>query len=74
MSLHEESTAAALGKVAPPAVVTALDFLGVPLEKWVLLATLIYTFMLIGERLVRWGLGRRDRRRERRAAAARSGR
>lgn len=42
-----EGVAVAAGKTAPPVVVSALSVYGVPLNQWVLIATLIYTVLMI---------------------------
>ncbi len=54
--VHTDTILTAAVKATPPAVVVALDWLvGIPLQKWVFAATLIYTclqtFFLISDRL-----------------------
>jgi hypothetical protein len=58
MPLQEQSQtiASASAKAAPPVAVTTADlFLGMPLDKWVAVATLVYvvlqTFFLLKDRL-----------------------
>lgn len=57
MSQHQQTgeTAAAAGaKLALPASVTSLTLGGVHLQDWVLLLTLLYTLLMIAEKLWKW--------------------
>jgi len=42
-----EGAAMAVGKTAPPVAVSALTLYGVQLSQWVLMATLLYTVLMI---------------------------
>lgn len=45
---------AAATKAAPPVTVAASAIAGLPLERWVLIATLIYTILMIAHVTWRW--------------------
>jgi len=56
-SMHEHyDTGTALmtaAKVSPPVAVSTLSFFGIPLENWVIVATLVYTVLLIIGQLIK---------------------
>lgn len=47
-----ESTAVLVAKAAPPVSVSIANFAGIPVSDMVLWATLIYTVLLIGHKLI----------------------
>lgn len=51
---HGESAAAVAAKLAAPVSVTGVTLAGVHLQDWVLIGTLIYTVLMIGEKLWKW--------------------
>ncbi len=47
--VHTDTVLTATAKASPPAAVIVLDwFVGIPMQKWVLAATLVYTCLQIG--------------------------
>ncbi len=53
---HGESAAAIAGKLTPSIGVAGVTLAGVNLQDWVLILTIIYTVLMIGEKLYKWWL------------------
>jgi len=53
-SQHTAETAFAVGKSSPPIAVTAAMLAGIPLEKWVAIATLAYIALQAAYLLWKW--------------------
>ncbi len=51
---HGESAAAIAGKLSPSIGVAGVTLAGVHLQDWVLILTIIYTVLMIGEKLWKW--------------------
>jgi hypothetical protein len=51
---HGESAAAIAGKLSPSIGVAGVTLAGVELQDWVLILTIIYTTLLIAEKLWKW--------------------
>lgn len=51
---HGESVAAAAAKLTPSIGVAGVTLAGVHLQDWVLILTIIYTVLMIAEKLYKW--------------------
>jgi hypothetical protein len=51
---HHESAAVIAGKLSPSIGVAGVTLAGVQLQEWVLILTIIYTLLMIGEKLWKW--------------------
>jgi len=51
---HGESATVVAAKLAAPVGVTSVTLAGIHLQDWVLLLTLVYTVLMIGEKLWKW--------------------
>lgn len=49
-----ETVGAAVAKLSIPASVTSVSLAGIHLQDWVLLLTIVYTVLMIGEKLWKW--------------------
>lgn len=49
-------------KAVPPVLVSATSFVGVPLEQWVYIITIVYVLLQIAFLCYKWWCMRRDRR------------
>jgi len=58
---HSESAAALAAKSMPSLSVAGLTLAGIHLQDWVLILTLIYTSLVIVEKLWRWYTAWRER-------------
>lgn len=57
MSVHQqtgETAITAAAKLAIPASVTSVTLAGIHLQDWVLIGTLVYTVLMITEKLWKW--------------------
>lgn len=57
MSVHQqtgETAITAAAKLAIPASVTSVSLAGIHLQDWVLIGTLVYTVLMICEKLWKW--------------------
>lgn len=52
-------------RAAPPVLVSATSVMGVPLESWVYIVTIIYVCLQIGFLVYRWVFKHRDRQHRR---------
>jgi hypothetical protein len=62
---HGESAAAIAGKLSPSIGVAGVTLAGVQLQDWVLMLTIIYTILMIGEKLYKWWMAWEAERDER---------
>lgn len=51
---HGETAAAAAAKLSPSISVAGITLAGVHLQDWVLILTIIYTVLMIAEKLWKW--------------------
>lgn len=51
---HTETLGAAVAKLSPSISVAGVTLAGVHLQDWVLLLTIIYTLLMIAEKLWKW--------------------
>lgn len=59
---HGETVAVAAAKLAAPVTVTSVTLAGIHLQDWVLMLTLVYTVLMICEKLWKWCREWRDQR------------
>lgn len=51
---HSETIGAAAAKLSPSIGVAGVTLAGVHLQDWVLILTIVYTLLMIGEKLYKW--------------------